>query len=356
MNFFPSTTSSILKLRFQTTLKAQPKLSKKLLLAATLLLCSTQNLLAIGGGGWSCFGWGALEVGAPGVGFIVTKQYEKAALLGGSRWIFMYEAEMARGKDDFQGDGSEYNFADSDQYLDQVSYEDSDSGKDELYFYYNKATWDNLFYGGLDNNFALIAMADLYRGGCKANGETAELMLSPVRFDHFLSNWMFYPPLLLWAYAAQTWNDTTKIEYHLGSGLSEATVFQDSMVTHYTVGIAEEMLFRGTIQHSLFDLYSKDWDMAPELSRHLSIFSSAAIFGLAHDGQGGAADVQGAFASGVYFGYVYHPKLGEHDLMTSIAIHSWNNMIITYLMLKNAKMTETQDEVSVPLLNIAFDF
>ncbi len=329
---------------------------KRLMLIVSFFLYSTQSLYAVGGGGWSCFGWGALEAGAPGVGYLVTKQYEKAALLGGSRWIFMYQAEMARGKEDFQGDGTDYNGLDSDQIVSQVNQEDSEINKDELYFYYNKASWDYTYYQGLDSNFAMIAIADLYRGGCKANGETADLMLSPVRFDHFLTNWMFYPPILMLAYSAQTWSDTTKIEYHLGTGLKESTVFRDSMVTHYGVGIAEEMLFRGTIQHSLFDLYSKDWGWSPELSRHLSIASGSAIFGLAHNGVGGSADSASAFFYGIYLGYVYHPKLGEHDLMTSIAIHSWNNMIVSYLMLKNAEVTETQDEVSVPLLNIAFEF
>lgn len=296
----------------------------------------------------SCFGAGTAEVFLPGLGYALNDQNEKAAVFGASRWYF------------FKQSIDTYDNPDHAETYDQMSrtvkIKDSEQNKQEYYFYYNQPDWQDVFNGGMYGNLAMISIADMYRGDCGDNPETAELALAPLRFDHFLGNWMFYPPILYWILGHDSMQKDAYIEYNLGTGLTSSQVLNESMVMQYTTGIGEEMLFRGTIQQSLFNWFANDGMMSPNLARHSSIFAASAIFGAAHDGKGGTSNPAGAFLFGLYEGYTYHPNLGEQDLMTSIAIHSWNNMLVTYWMMKYAKINESDKKVEVPLFQVAFNF
>jgi len=291
-----------------------------------------------------CFGVGAAEAFFPGVGYLYTEQYGKAAALGGGNWYFMNSAFKA-----FQDQDTNDSY---DQTYQWVEKKDSTLNKNEFYYNYNQGDWQEEFSFGMSLNFTFISIADMYRGGCEHNPETAQLALAPVRFDHFLSNWMFYPPVLYWAWKHNDIQKNTHTEINLGRGLKASRVFNEGVVLDYTTGIAEEMLLRGTIQQSLFNWFSTEELMSPEAARHSSIFLTAAALG---GGSSGSRATE-VFLLDLYQGYTYHPKLDEQDLMTTIAIHSWTNMLVSYWMIKQAKVTETNQKLEVPLLQLSFNY
>jgi membrane protease YdiL (CAAX protease family) len=120
--------------------------------------------------------------------------------------------------------------------------------------------------------------------------------------------------------------------------LSKNEIINTSFLQYQLVGVGEEMMFRGVIQQSLFDLFSKGFSKG--YSRWGSIITASAIFGFAHTGTGFTASPEIAFAAGIYLGMVYHPADGDFDLTQPIAIHSWWDTILEHRRLSDAKFVE----------------
>ena len=122
------------------------------------------------------------------------------------------------------------------------------------------------------------------------------------------------------------------------------------------VGVGEEIFFRGGLQTTFFEMYKGTFGMGEGGARHAAVWTAAATFGLAHNGQGFTASPPAATAMGAYLGYVYMPGGSVRDLHTAIAIHAWWDIIIAYAYLNHAKFLETEEDVRIPLANIAFQF
>lgn len=301
-----------------------------------------------------CLGLGAAEIWVPGLGYGISRQWDKAAIIGGSRWVFSSLAYPSYDSEHYQDD--------PDDIYETVDAEDSESGKTETHITLNKETWDANYYSSLNFNLLLVTWGDLYQHSCEPNTETYDLMLSPFRFNHFYKKWEFWVPigLLLANYAYQAGTpkseSDTRVKYYLRRGLTESDIKRDSFPKYYMVGVGEEMFFRGTLQHYFFETMKDRWAMSPSASRHLSILGASAVFAAAHDGTGFTANARWAFLFGIYEGYVYHPSLESFDLTTAIAIHAWWDILVTYTILNNAEFTESQSKMEVPLISIGFRY
>ncbi|MCP4752824.1 MAG: CPBP family intramembrane metalloprotease, partial [Proteobacteria bacterium] len=262
-----------------------------------------------------CLGAGVAEIWVPGVGYVLTRQWDKAAVLGGTRWIAGNKAYNAYESDYYQDD--------ADDIYKTVEKKDSLIGKQETRIYMNKETWTVQYYGSIDFNLLMTTWGDLYRHGCRPNREIYSLMLSPLRFDLFYDKWAFWVPIvfLLGNNTILADSDDEKVTYYLKRGLTESDLRNDSFSKYYLVGVGEEMFFRGTVQHYFFSLFKDTWGFSPSASRHFSVLGASAVFAAAHDGSGFTASPLGAFLFGIYEGYfVYHPTLDQFDLTTAIAL------------------------------------
>ena len=295
-----------------------------------------------------CLGAAAGEYFLPGAGYAFTRQWDKAAIFGGLRWIAINQYSSAV--------NSEYYQKDIDSIYSVIKAEDSDSGKTETSIVLNKETWVADYYGSLYSNLLLITWGDLYQNECEPNTQTYEVMLSPFRFDQFYKKWTFWLPMAMSIVNYAYFSDNSKVDYLLKRGLRESELKRDTFSQFYMVGVGEEMFFRGTVQHHLFHTLMVDWDFSPETSRHLSVVGASVFFAAAHNGEGLTASPLGALLFGIYEGYVYHPSLSEFDLTTAIAIHAWWDILVSYAILNHADFTETQKAVHVPIIRVGFNF
>ncbi|MDX2471575.1 MAG: CPBP family intramembrane metalloprotease [SAR324 cluster bacterium] len=310
-----------------------------------LLLYPHFNALAISNLG--CVGAGLAETFVPGLGFGLTGSYDKMLLFGGGRRLASFQYYKAIDEDGYQED--------PDTVYDITT--DEDTGITTSNVYINEPTWRANYYGTISSDLWMMSVGDLYINACEPSTESYSLIVAPFRFDHFYNNWMFYPPILLVAASYASFDKYSIVNYNLGQGLTEERIKNDSFSKYYLVGVGEEMLFRGTIQESFYQMYTQSFGWSPSAARHWSIFSGAAVFGLAHSGQGFTANPAAAFGFGVYEGYVYHPETGDdRDLITAIAIHSWWDLIVTYAYLHHANYTESTEQVEVPLAKVYFRF
>jgi len=303
---------------------------------------------------WGCLGLGAAELWVPGLGYAISRQWDKALILGGTRWVtstLAYDAYQ-----------SPYYQENSDDIYQTIEKEDSASGKTETNIYLTRETWNADLYGSLNFNLLLTTWGDLYQHQCQPNTETYDLMLSPFRWRHFYRQWEFWLPISLllanylyfYDYAAE--QSESQVTYYLRRGLTENDLRRDSFPKYYMVGVGEEMFFRGTVQHFFFEVLRDDLGYSAALSRHLSIAGASVVFAAAHDGSGFTANAFTAFLFGLYEGYVYHSSLDEFDLTTAIAVHAWWDILVTYAILNHAEFDEEQANLRVPLLSVAFRF
>ncbi len=320
-----------------------------LILVLLILFCVlffTSSTLAMNRLG--CLGAGLTEYFVPGLGYALARQWDKAIVMGGARWIAAERYYQARDSGYYQGN--------ADDIYTHVESEDSESGKSETTVRLTKETWEAHYYGNLYGNLLFTTWGDLYQNSCGSNTETYSLMLSPFRLDHFYKKWQFWVPItvLMWNHAL--FSEYSKVEYRLERGLTREDLNRDAFPQYYMVGVGEEMLFRGIIQHYFFTLLKDMWGLSPNASRHASIYSASAIFAAAHSGEGFTANPLGAFIFGVYEGYVYHPSVEEFDLITAIAIHAWWDILIMYTILSHADFHESQSDVYIPLFKVGFRF
>ena len=290
----------------------------------------------------ACWGTVALETFIPGLGYGVSSQYGKGVLFGGGRWITSRKYYQAIERDDYQENSNEIYVT--------TEATKSPSGKTETDIYLNNSTYQAQFYGTIESDLWLVSLGDLYRSRCEPDNETYDLALAPLRFDHFYTNWRFWLPIGALAVSAATYGDTSVTRYHLGTGLTESRIKRDTWQQFYMVGFGEEMFFRGVVQQSFYNNLNQELGFGPRASQHLSVWGSAAVFGLAHNGQGFSANSAYALAMGAYLGYAYMPEPGTQDLMTVIAIHAWWDIGVMYTILNNSSFTRTDSKVEVPLL------
>ncbi|KAK3604270.1 hypothetical protein CHS0354_002078 [Potamilus streckersoni] len=259
------------------------------------------------------------ELFIPGLGYAVSGQYGKAVGYGVPRWLLLLEATQLSNRDDYQ------------KIIPINVLKKKTAAQTE------QSLWD------------------LDEGNCAPHKNQFQPLYAVFMPQHYGKRAAFWIPTGI-ALLAYVYSDDYNTWY-LGKGLKKDTVQRDSVIMAYTTGIGEEAFFRGVIQKNLFSLY-KDY-FSPGVSYHAGVWSSAVIFGLAHNGQGTSASAGVATLFGVYLGYVYQPEHNTFDLITTTAIHSvWNTMV--YLSsFKNAKYNETDDSVKqaqIPIISGYFPF
>ncbi len=292
----------------------------------------------------SCFWSGVGEVFVPGLGYAINSQWDKALIVGGLRLGTLSEYHSNRR--DIDGNTNDVVVTDK---------EDSASGKPEVDYYLNKETWKAGFYGTQYLNLGGMSAWDLYQD-CEPNNELYSMSLAPLNLPHFYDKWNFWAALAFGAYYAQAQSDNVIFRYHLGRGLTESELRNDMSWHYYSVGLSEEMFYRGVLQDHFYKVMKNNWNWSPGLSRHLAVWSAASLFGLSHSFSDNNASPVTAALLGAYLGYVYQPSIDEFDLTTAIAIHAWWDIIIAFTVLNNASFEETDEAVEVPLASISFRF
>ncbi|MCP4298500.1 MAG: CPBP family intramembrane metalloprotease [Proteobacteria bacterium] len=295
-----------------------------------------------------CLGAGLAELYIPGMGYAITRQWDKAVILGGSRWFLSGQVLNSIDSDNYQKE--------PDDIYHIVNEEDSNSGQTEVSVYLNKATWEGQLAGSLYGNLLLTSWSDLYMHRCQPNTTTYSYLAAPFQFSHFYKKWQFWVPTLLALQANFSLSEDSRINYYLGKGLTENQLRRDSFPKYGMVGVGEEMFFRGAAQTFFYQTWQETFGVSPSMAHHLGVFTAAAFFGAAHDGTGFSADFGSAFIFGIYEGYVYQPSINEFDLTTAIAIHAWYDIILTYAIYNNATFHELDDQIEIPLMRVAFTF
>ena len=298
---------------------------------------------------WNCFFTGVGEWAVPGLGYAITQQWDKTAIFGGLKWYSSFQYLDAASSDFYQEDADDiYQFRDA---------EDSESGKNEVQIYMNKETWDVNFHRGIYSNLTLISFWDLYEHSCEKDpkGEVYQYSAAPFAFNKFYKKWQFWLPIGIALSSYANFEDNNQVDWYLYRGLTKSQIQRESFPLYYSVGVAEELFFRGVIQDAFFNYYKKNYSAA--VARHLGVFSASLVFGAAHSGAGFSANSGFAFLYGVYLGYVYQPSTKEFDLTTAIAIHSWWDIIVAYAIINNANFHDEEGNAPpLPILQFNFNF
>jgi len=321
------------------------------LLIFTILVGIFIPVSAWGVSGLGCIGATVAEYLIPGLGYGILGHYDKMLVLGGSRWIAINKYWHYSSSDDYE------------QYFNKI-YKKTDLADDQKQhdYFYSRETYYANVYLSMYGNLTFVSFYDLYETGCEKNSQTFGLMLSPFQVWEYADEWTFWIPTI-WASTVSL--DSDLVTYHVDNDLSKNEIINTSFLQYQLVGVGEEMLFRGVIQKSLFNLFSTG--VSKGYSRWGSIITASAIFGAAHSGAGFTASPEIAFVAGMYLGMVFHPADGDFDLTQSIAIHSWWDTILAHRRLKDAKFVERksgenalnynlQERRIYPLLGLSYYF
>ena len=300
-----------------------------------LLMLSSGPIRAAGD--WACVGYTLAESVFPGLGYGLMGDFDKMLIFGGLRWSAL----------------SKYNeYSKSPHYQEEISdiYKETEleNEKTRTDIYYSKETFYGSSYASIYSNLTYVTYYDLYDGNCEENPKTYGLVFSPFRIWDYGMEPTFWAPTI---YVAATPMDGGLVNYHVDQDLSRDQMLRQSFLQYQLVGIGEEMLFRGVIQRSLFNLYSKGFSKG--FSRWSSILTASALFGAAHTGQGFTATPAAAFIMGVYFGWLYHPADGEFNLVEPIAVHSWWDTILVHRMISESQFTERSEGETAKNANLS---
>lgn len=257
-------------------------------------------------------GLGSLVV--PGVGQVAQGRYGPGAVHGGL-WLGTGLGAAA--------------LAERDDYLDA----DQRADEDRRILYYNRPTYYSDLLVTVSTDTALFSGYDAFYGG---QGQSAgELLAAPFR-PTYLKRATTWVPLLVRA----------ALIFDGGSG-DWAIVTDDSIgpweigaanvVQYESVAVGEEALFRGVANQQL----TRSWGTLP------GVAASSLLFGLAHSGRAGTADVAGATAFGAYLGTLH--VRNDYDLGEGVAIHFWWNFLTAVDYLRNG---EDRDDAVFPIANI----
>ncbi len=265
-----------------------------------------------------CFSAAVVEVFIPGVGYLYTGQWDKVAVFGSARWVAKVKKSELQENDDFQED--------------ILSLEYQETGDDEnpgrTHGFLNRSTMNFDAYDNFDVKIGWGTGWDIYAHDCQNSPEVYDVIASPFDIGHWYDNWMVWTGLAVVIYSGMNSDEYL----HLGGGATREEYLQGQVFSSLIAnGFGEEALFRGGLQKSLFD-----WSG----NRHVAIWTSNVVFGLAHQTHN-TQDKIGAALIGVYFGYIYQPNEQEYDLKSAVALHGWWNFILNYY---RAKMYEERQE------------
>ncbi len=289
---------------FQTFLKTSICLFASLL---STNLVST-NVFARSYGGTECFISSIGEALVPGVGYLYTWQPDKLLIFSSLRWSASINASMQKENSDFQDKATVYTEKE-DEFAE---------GKQTSHTFLNKSTMRYQAYSNFSTKMGWGNAWDIYAHDCENSSEIYEVVVAPLNVAHWYDNWLVIGGIAFSTLAASSGDRIV----HFGNGATFDEYKQLAFANHLMAnGFGEEAVFRAGIQKSLGEWMG---------NRHLGIWTTAALFGLAHT----QYDVGGKVAVGLigaYLGYIYQPNDEEHDLSAAVAYHAWHNFLIFVL-------------------------
>ena len=211
------------------------------LLIFTMLAGIFIPVSAWGVSSFGCIGATVAEYLIPGLGYGILGHYDKMLVLGGSRWIVL------------NGYWKNSNSSDYEQYFTNI-YKETELADDKKQhdFFYSRETYYANVYLSMYGNLTFATFYDLYETGCEKNSSTFGLMLSPFQLWKYADELTFWVPTI-WASTVSL--DSDLVIYHVDNDLSKNEIINTSFLQYQLVGVGEEMLFRGVIQKSLFNLF-----------------------------------------------------------------------------------------------------
>jgi len=297
----------------------------------------------------ACWGYGIVEVLVPGVGYALLNDWEKAAVFGSTRWITRQNARYYTKQSDYEKDPKKIYV--TEKRKDKTTQQD---------IFLTRSTYYGKFYSSLHQNLTFASIHDLYDQNCETNPYTYQDMASPFQLADYGTELTFLIPIggLIGSLSLAKRNHIT---YHV-KDLTRTEMQATSFIQNQLTGVGEEMLFRGVIQRSFYNVFSQHYNQ--QTARWSSILAASTIFGLAHNGVGGSATPGAAFLFGIYLGWIYHPAEGGFDLQQAIALHSWWNTIVGYNSLshhvKDYKQSNHSEALkknsAIPLINFTYHF
>lgn len=197
----------------------------------------------------------------------------------------------------------------------------------------NRTTADADVYGTAVNFMTFYSSFGAYRDARQAAGVQAEYD-TPAPQESFLDlaiapfnpDWLARPttlaPLLIPLYFVFAKPDSQALLYAPDDTITRNELRYRFFVEHYMVGMGEEAFFRGVLNNGLSDSLGEGW----------GLFTSSAIFGLAHSGTGAQATAAGATLFGAYLGWLQ--QRNDYAIGQGVAIHFWWNFLASLAMLK----------------------
>ena len=291
---------------------AKPSRRMRPLVAACLLALATP---ASGEGTHPWAGLGSLFI--PGLGQAAQDRYGAAAAHGGL-WL---------------GSGiASASLAERDDYLDA----DQRSSESERDLFYNRTTYYADLLGSVSADTALYSSYDAYYGG---EGEPAGSLLAAPFRPHYLARSTTWLPLLM--RTALIFHETDD-EWAIvtDDSISPGEIAAANTLRYGGVAVGEEAFFRGVVNQQFSQAWGP-WAGVP---------ASAAVFGLAHTGRAGTADVAGASLFGLYLGTL-HVRNG-YRLGEGVALHFWWNFLTALDYLRSGE----DREAGFPVLQLGGRF
>lgn len=138
----------------------------------------------------------------------------------------------------------------------------------------------------------------------------SELALAPFSWE-YLSRPTTFIPLGLQLLAAAS----DRYGVYRAPDVSKNALYAYELSANEFTAVGEEGFFRGFLNNELSDRWGNGWGLA----------GSSAIFGLAHTGQGQAANAVQAGLAGAYLGWVH--QRNNFQIGEGVAIHYWVNVI-----------------------------
>ncbi len=138
----------------------------------------------------------------------------------------------------------------------------------------------------------------------------SELAVAPFRWE-YVSRPTTFIPLGLQILAAAS----DRYGVYRAPDVSKNALYAYELTANEFTAVGEEGFFRGFLNNELSDRWGNGWGLA----------GSSAIFGLAHTGQGQAANALQAGLAGAYLGWVH--QRNNFQIGEGVAIHYWVNVI-----------------------------
>ena len=228
---------------------------------------------------------------------------------------------------------------------DFIEYDDR-FDKDKYLVLHNKTTADADTMNTIATNTFFYSFYSTYRDAQIGSSATKfnsfkQLAKAPINWNLFSDPYVWAPlgALMTISLFAKQPDEDQRIKnknyrYQLTDNSQASDYYHNSIIDSVAIGIGEEVLFRGVINHYAINKYGY-WG---------GLIGSSLLFGLAHMGDGFQASPLAASAAGFYFGHIHYNN--NYDLQKTVALHTWWDGIV---FLKNySDSKKAQFAINIP--------